>query len=339
MATVPSTSSVIYKGPKDWDRFKGEFQSRAYALDIWDYIDPDQDIPWPDFTAYTYKDRKYESFRKNLREWYAKLAESGKVYDSRLMINTQREYRERLRQASKSAKKLDEWIVKWQEIMAQGQRHGVPETKTAIIWVNDLCTALAPIAETWTTTFQMVNKKEINNGFPRTLLIRITLIRRKADRLTVNREGEPLDEGRNEAIVEVPIQTEVLASESARNQMPKFVIEDINAIIPYAALAAYRRNVNLYTARSPRTGDVECQACGKAKAKRQIRREPREGASRSGQRIAIDFTDFEEDPEGYRYVMFATDRYLGFIWDIYLKNRKQDILIVTFRYLLGALKN
>ncbi|RYP68913.1 hypothetical protein DL771_006402 [Monosporascus sp. 5C6A] len=37
--------------------------------------------------------------------------------------------------------------------------------------------------------------------------------------------------------------------------------------------------------------------------------------------------------------MFATDRYSGFIWDIYLKNREQDTLITAFRYLLGALKN
>ncbi|RYO78010.1 hypothetical protein DL764_010157 [Monosporascus ibericus] len=37
--------------------------------------------------------------------------------------------------------------------------------------------------------------------------------------------------------------------------------------------------------------------------------------------------------------MFATDRYSGFIWDIYLKNREQDILITAFRHLLGVLKN
>ncbi|RYP32481.1 hypothetical protein DL768_011137 [Monosporascus sp. mg162] len=156
------------------------------------------------------------------------------------------------------------------------------------------------------------------------------------------------------------------------DKFDQFVIEDISATATHAALAAYRRNVNSYTARPPRIGDgtiwhlrlghpgpevitqlqshtrgvrlkgpttVECQACGKAKAKRQIRREPREGASRSGQRIAIDFTDFEEDPEGYRYVMFATDRYSGYIWDIYLKNREQDTLITAFRYFLGVLKN
>ncbi|RYO77104.1 hypothetical protein DL764_010242 [Monosporascus ibericus] len=277
MATVQSTSLVIYKGPKDWDRFKGEFQSRAYALGIWRYIDPDQDDPWPeeptspdittypkrrlrqpnraassssegtiyvedvdrtghptntlemttegrqaytqDFATYTYEDRMYENFckkindltkwvlesvspaiketslppGKNLREWYAKLAESGKVYDSRLLINTQREYRERLKQASKSGKRLDEWIVKWQEIMAQGQRHGVPETNTTIVWVNELCTALAPIAETWTTAFQMVKKAEIDSG--------------------------PLDEGRNEVVVEVPMWTEALANESVTNWM------------------------------------------------------------------------------------------------------------------------
>ncbi|RYO84351.1 hypothetical protein DL764_009346 [Monosporascus ibericus] len=101
-----------------------------------------------------------------------------------------------------------------------------------------------------------------------------------------------------------------------------------------AQLQSHTKGVRL---KGPTT--VECQAYGKAKAKRQIRREPREGASRSGQRIAIDFTDFEEDPEGYRYVMFATDRYSGFIWDTYLKNREQDTLITAFRYLLGVLKN
>ncbi|RYP57521.1 hypothetical protein DL770_010650 [Monosporascus sp. CRB-9-2] len=248
MATVASTSSVIYKGPKDWDHFKREFQFKAYALDVWDYIDPDQSLAWPvrptkpdiasypkrrlhpstrtstpssegtiqveevdptghptnilemttegreaynlDFMVYTYMNQKYDTFcksvddltkwvlesvspaikethllpGKDLREWYAKLAESGKAYDGRLMINTRREYFKRLKQASKAGKKLDEWVMKWQEIMAQGQRHGVPETKTATIWVRDLCTALAPIVETWATAFRMLKKAEIDSN-------------------------------------------------------------------------------------------------------------------------------------------------------------------------------
>ncbi|RYP87917.1 hypothetical protein DL769_000369 [Monosporascus sp. CRB-8-3] len=549
MTTVSSTSPVIYNGPKDWDRFKGEFQARACALDIWDYIDPDQSLPWPvrptepditsypkrrlrpqtctntpssegtlsleevdhtsqpastlemttegrqaynqDFTAYTYKDRKYDTFRKsnndltkwvlesmspavketsllpgkNLREWYAKLAESGKVYDSRLLINTQREYRERLKQASKSARKLDEWIVRWQDIMAQGQRHGVPETKTTIVWVNDLCTALAPIVGTWTTTFQMVKKSEIDNGtisyqevaanlldhwtmthpqpisknvkaaFPtfhgtpadpldqddpdqeetkdinpqprgktpgRSTIHIFNLISRFLNyRTTIQGDGVYAGNSfvpiRGYGDVDVLLQSpdgpralrlydvahcedfacnlvslrqlqkkgywwdnrginnfirdkydQVVAT--LTDKFDQFVIEDISATATHAALATYRRNVNSWTARPPRTGDgtmwhlrlghpgpeviarlrshtkgvrlkgpttVECQACGKAKAKRQIRREPREGASRSGQRIAIDFTDFEEDPE---------------------KTRK-DTDTLSFEHLLGVLKN
>ncbi|RYP43857.1 hypothetical protein DL768_009623 [Monosporascus sp. mg162] len=92
MATVPSTSSIIYKGPKDWDYFKGEFQFKAYAFKIWDYIDPDQLRTFEEvdltnqptnilkmttegkqaynqeYTAYTYKDRKYDTFCKNIND-------------------------------------------------------------------------------------------------------------------------------------------------------------------------------------------------------------------------------------------------------------------------------
>ncbi|RYP31782.1 hypothetical protein DL768_011160 [Monosporascus sp. mg162] len=204
MATAPTTSAVIYTGPKDWDKFKDEFKTRAKGYNLWDYIDPDQNVPWP----------------------VKPTAPDMTFYPER-----------RVRQTTQAASASSE--------------------------------------------------------------------RRDTDKFN------------------------------------QFVIEDISAIATHAALVSYRRNVNLYTARPPRIGDgtiwhlrlghpgpevigqlqshtrgvrlkglttVECQACGKAKAKRQIRSEPREGAFRSGQRIAIDFTDFEEDPEGYRYVMFATDR-------------------------------
>ncbi|RYP33639.1 hypothetical protein DL768_011087 [Monosporascus sp. mg162] len=248
MATVPSTSAVIYSGPKDWDKFKDEFKTRAKGYDLWDHIDPDQNVPWPvkptapviasypkrrvrqttratsassegtlqveeidhtghptntlemttegrqaynqDFATYTYLDREYKTFRKNsnelmkwvldsvspsikqtclspdddLRGWYAKLQQSGKVYDSRLLMNTKREYEERLKQAPKAAKRFDEWIAKWQEIMAQGQRHGVPETTMPVIWTNQLCTAVAPIMPSWSNSFMLLKRDDIEKG-------------------------------------------------------------------------------------------------------------------------------------------------------------------------------
>ncbi|RYP47130.1 hypothetical protein DL768_006773 [Monosporascus sp. mg162] len=47
MATVPSTSAVIYSGPKDWDKFEDEFKTRAKGYDLWDHINPDQNLSWP----------------------------------------------------------------------------------------------------------------------------------------------------------------------------------------------------------------------------------------------------------------------------------------------------
>jgi hypothetical protein len=54
---------------------------------------------------------------------------------------------------------------------------------------------------------------------------------------------------------------------------------------------------------------VECNACGTSKAKRQIRRFPREISEGLGlgKRIAIDFHDFEEDEDKYSSLMLITN--------------------------------
>ncbi|RYP05916.1 hypothetical protein DL765_009679 [Monosporascus sp. GIB2] len=117
-----------------------------------------------DFTAYTYKDRKYDTFRRSINDFTKWVLESVFPAIKETSLLPGKNIREWYASLGESAKKLDEWIIKWQEIMAQGQRYGVPETKTTIVWVNDLCIALAPIVGTWTTTFQMVKKAEIDNG-------------------------------------------------------------------------------------------------------------------------------------------------------------------------------
>jgi len=63
---------------------------------------------------------------------------------------------------------------------------------------------------------------------------------------------------------------------------------------------------------------VECDACGTSKAKRQIRRFPREINEGPGKRFAIDFHDFEEDEDKYSSLMLLTDRWSGYMWDFYL---------------------
>lgn len=100
---------------------------------------------------------------KNLREWYEVLAQSGKVYEQRLMTDTQSEYRLHLTLLPKQAKKVDEWVQKWQEIMARGQRYRVPETMSVQTWSNDLIQAVATVMETWSTNFRMNRKTAIQD--------------------------------------------------------------------------------------------------------------------------------------------------------------------------------
>ena len=83
---------------------------------------------------------------------------------------------------------------------------------------------------------------------------------------------------------------------------------------------------------------VDCDACACAKAKQLISREPRDDVLKAGTRLAIDFHDFEDDVEGYSSLMLVTDRYSGFIWDFYLKDRKSDTIIEAFEMLFGILK-
>ncbi|RYP47877.1 hypothetical protein DL768_006138 [Monosporascus sp. mg162] len=212
MATVPSTSSVIYKGPKDWDRFKGEFQSKAYALGIWRYIDPDQDNAWPveptrpdmtsypkrrlrqDFATYTYEDRKYENFGKKINDLTKWVLESVSpaIKETSFFLG----------------KNLREWYATLAE------------------------SALAPIMENWTITFQMVKRAEIDNGtisyqeVAANLLDHWTaiLIRKRLRVQTLYRKEGPKDAGRNVAVVEVPKRTETEANGSDKNPMYRALV-------------------------------------------------------------------------------------------------------------------
>ena len=57
--------------------------------------------------------------------------------------------------------------------------------------------------------------------------------------------------------------------------------------------------------RGPTT--VECDACGVSKIKRQIRRQPRDFFEGPGERLAIDFHDFEKGQGDYTSLILITD--------------------------------
>lgn len=69
-----------------------------------------------------------------------------------------------------------------------------------------------------------------------------------------------------------------------------------------------------------------CPDCGRAKAKRQIRREPREPPAGVGETIAIDFLDLTQDWQGMTSVMLLTCRKSGFVFDAYQTDRKEHNL-------------
>ena len=78
---------------------------------------------------------------------------------------------------------------------------------------------------------------------------------------------------------------------------------------------------------------VKCNACGKAKLKRQIRRQPRELTEGPGERVAIDFHDYEADSSTReKSQMLITDRFSGFMWDLYFKDNRPARSIIKLLY-------
>ena len=76
---------------------------------------------------------------------------------------------------------------------------------------------------------------------------------------------------------------------------------------------------------------VQCNACGKAKSKRQVRRTPRVNDQGPGERLAIDFHAYEEGSSTKeKSQMLVTDRYSGFLWDFYFKDNRLGKTIIGF---------
>ncbi|KAH7465077.1 hypothetical protein FOMA001_g13637 [Fusarium oxysporum f. sp. matthiolae] len=149
----------------------------------------------------------------------------------------------------------------------------------------------------------------------------------------------------------------------------QYVIEYQSESFPKAAFAAHR--FSSHTKRAPLTGEairwhsrlghpgpqalehlisasqgvrirgpttVECDACGISKIKRQIRRAPRQSDQKAGERIAIDFHDYQEGIGGYTSQMLLTCRATGYIWDYYLTARTTEAIITAFKSFLSHLE-
>jgi len=74
---------------------------------------------------------------------------------------------------------------------------------------------------------------------------------------------------------------------------------------------------------------VKCDACGRSKLKRQIRRQARQINDGPGERVALDFHDFEEQSSTReKSQMLITDRFSGLAWDFYFKDNRPARTII-----------
>ena len=87
--------------------------------------------------------------------------------------------------------------------------------------------------------------------------------------------------------------------------------------------------------RGPTT--VQCDQCGQAKVKRKVDRPPRQ-ESKPGQRVAIDFHDFEKAYEKSKHLALVTDRCTGMMWDYYLSERDAQSIISCLRHFFNMME-
>lgn len=79
---------------------------------------------------------------------------------------------------------------------------------------------------------------------------------------------------------------------------------------------------------------VKCDACGISKSKRLIRRQPRTILEGPGERVAVDFHDYEEESNTKeKSQMLITCRVTAMIWDFYFKGNR------TARSIISSLNN
>ncbi|KAF7543720.1 hypothetical protein G7046_g9943 [Stylonectria norvegica] len=150
----------------------------------------------------------------------------------------------------------------------------------------------------------------------------------------------------------------------------QYVIEYIRKTAKRAAFIARRLDYNSWTARKPSQADamrwhrrlghpgpralehllnntegarikgpttVQCDICGIGKAKRREHREPRKRDSKPGERISIDFHDYEVGIGKFNSCAIITERETNFTWDYYFTNRDKESLLAMLKHIVEIL--
>ena len=84
---------------------------------------------------------------------------------------------------------------------------------------------------------------------------------------------------------------------------------------------------------------IDCDACGRSKSKRLIRRAPREIHEGPRERVAIDFHDYEDKSNTKEKTqILIIYRATRFLWDFYLKNHTARSIVQALQTFVRFIK-
>ena len=100
---------------------------------------------------------------ESLAQWYRNLKEHVGISDIRSQISAREQYKEALKPLTKS-KDWSNWLSNWEKAISLAQKKKVPEALSTTAWITDFLLAVRPIAEHWTTSYRITQKKQIEKG-------------------------------------------------------------------------------------------------------------------------------------------------------------------------------
>ncbi|KAF6514078.1 hypothetical protein HZS61_006334 [Fusarium oxysporum f. sp. conglutinans] len=287
---------------------------------------------------------------ESIYEWHRNLrARCGRTEEDETK-DARNRYLTLLRTAPKTVSQAAfKWLDQWEEAMAKGRQREVPETLHNSAWAWDFFSVTTHILPSWTASYKISSKtllqnralsyRDVGNAFRNELQdAEATKGRVARGAFSASYAGEdPQDDEGDAHIIEAfvahrfssytkkaPLTGEAIRWHSRLGHPGPQALEH---------LISASQGVRI---RGPTT--VECDACGISKIKRQIRRAPRQSDQKAGERIAIDFHDYQEGIGGYTSQMLLTCRATGYIWDYYLTARTTEAIITAFKSFLSHLE-
>jgi hypothetical protein len=99
-----------------------------------------------------------------LEGWYAKLKKQVGVSDSKQKLDARAHYKAATKQLSKAPRDPLAWLDNWEQAVTLAKEKDVPEAQHTLIWFEDLSNAIRGFMKEWIVAYEMIHKREIENG-------------------------------------------------------------------------------------------------------------------------------------------------------------------------------